>query len=59
LAVTKLLSIGKWFQRRISTSWAERGGLSHSAATPQSVPQMTPRLLVLDDPPMTFTTSTP
>jgi hypothetical protein len=59
LAVTKFPSIGKWFQRRISTSWAERGGLSHSATTPQSVLQMTPRQFVVDDLLITFTTSTP
>jgi hypothetical protein len=58
LAVTKFPSIGKWFQRRISTSWAERGELS-SATTPQSVLQMTPRQFVVDDLLMTFTTSTP
>jgi hypothetical protein len=53
-AATKFVSIDKWFQRRISTSWAEAGsGINHSSMTPQ----MTQRQLIVDDLLMTFTIS--
>ena len=55
--VAKFSLIGKWFQRRISSSWADRGGPAHNAKTAGRALQTMARQIVGDNLRIKFTTS--